>query len=64
MEFGNVEGFEIVIRGLDFRAFDDGKADGHENVFDLLEDLANQMARADGASDAGKRKIYAFASER
>ena len=52
MEFGNVERFEIVIRGFDFRALGDGKADGDENVFDFLEDLANQVMRADGADDA------------
>src|SRR5579859_3207317 len=57
MEFGNVEGFEIVIRSFDFWAFDDGKADGEENVFDFLEDLANQMMRADGTCDAGEREI-------
>ena len=60
MKFGNVERFEIVIRRFDFRAFDDGEADGKENVFDFLEDLANQMMRADGPDDAGERKIDAF----
>ena len=64
MEFGNVERFEIVIRRFDFGAFDDGEADGDENVFDFLEDLANQVMRADGAGDAGEREVDAFASER
>jgi len=32
MEFRNVERFEIVIRRFDFGAFDDGEADGNEDV--------------------------------
>ena len=48
MKLRNVERFEIVIRRFDFRAFDDGKSDGDENVFDFLEDLTDQMMRADG----------------
>ena len=63
MEFGNVEGFEIVVGRFDFRAFDDGEADGEEDVFDLLEDLADQMVRADGADDPGEREVDAFAGE-
>src|SRR5712664_42624 len=63
MEFGNVESFEIVVRRFDFGAFDDGKADGEENVFDLLEDLADEMVRAEWAEDAGEREVNAFASE-
>src|SRR6266850_673147 len=54
---GNVEGFEIVIGCFDFGAFDDGEADGEENVFDFLEDLTDQVMRADGADDAGKREV-------
>ena len=60
MMFRNVQRFEIVIRRFDFRAFDDGKADREENVFDFLENLANQVMRADGADDAGERKIDAL----
>ena len=64
MEFGNVQRFEIVIRRFDFRAFRDGKADGDENVFDFLKDLANQVTRTDGTNNSGKRKIGAFTSGR
>src|SRR5208282_5876745 len=42
---------------------DDREADGNEDVFDFLEDLANQVMGADGAVDAGERKVDAFASE-
>jgi hypothetical protein len=41
MEFGDVERFEIVVRRFDLRAFDYGEADGDEDVFDLLENLAD-----------------------
>src|SRR4029077_12020398 len=64
VEFGNVEGFEIVIRRFDFRAFDDGEADGDEDVLNFLEDLGDQVMRADGANDAGEREVNAFAGER
>src|SRR6266850_1351334 len=57
MEFGNVERFEVVIGRLDFRAFDDGEADGEEDVLDFLEDLADQVTRADGAEDAGEGTV-------
>src|SRR5271168_573009 len=49
MKFRNVEGFEIVVGRFDFGAFDDGEADGDEDVFDFLEDLADQVMRTDGA---------------
>src|SRR6267378_1548066 len=64
MEFGNVERFEVVIGRFDFGAFNDGEADGEENVLDFLENLADQMMRADGADDAGEREVDAIASER
>ena len=63
MKFGNVESFEIVIRRFDFGAFDDGETDGDEDVFDLLEDLADEVVRADGALDAGERKVDVFEGE-
>src|SRR5882724_4253592 len=64
MELRDVQCFEVVVGRLDFGAFDDGKADGEENVFDFLKDLADQMMRADGAADTGERKVHAIASER
>ena len=57
MKFGNVERFEIVVRRFDFRAFDDGEANGDEDVFDFLDDLADQVMRADGADYAGEGEI-------
>ncbi len=41
MKFRNVKRLEIVIGRFDFRAFDDGEADGEENILDFLEDLAD-----------------------
>src|SRR5437667_6727546 len=61
MELGNIQRLEIVVRRFDFRAFDDREADGEENVFDFLEDLADQVMGANGANDAGKREVDAFA---
>src|SRR5262245_45816126 len=58
MKLGDVERLEVVVRRFDFRALDDGKADGKENVFDFLEDLADQVMRANGADDSRERKIY------
>ncbi len=53
MVLGNIEGLKIVVRLFDFWSFDDGEADGKENVFNFLEDLANQMVCADGTNDTG-----------
>jgi hypothetical protein len=64
MEFRNVEGFEIVVGCFDFGAFDDGEANREEDVFDFLEDLADQVMRADRTNDARKGEIYSFARER
>src|SRR5258708_5622032 len=64
MEFGNVQSLEIVVGRFDFGAFDDREADGNEDVFDFLEDLANQVMGADWSVDAGEREVDAFASER
>ncbi len=61
MEFGNVQRFEIVVRRFDFGAFDDGEADRGKNIFDFLEDLADQVLGADGADDAGEGKVDALA---
>ena len=55
MKFGNVERFEIVVGRFDFGAFDNGEADGNKDVFDFLQDLADQVMGADGALDAGER---------
>src|ERR1700676_58201 len=63
MEFGDVESFEVVIGRFDFGAFDYGKADGEEDVFDFLEDLADQVVRADGPRDAGEREVDVFMGE-
>jgi hypothetical protein len=63
MKFGDVEGLEIVVRRFNFGAFDDGEADGDEDVFDLLEDLADEVVRADGALDTGEREIDVFVGE-
>ena len=63
MEFGDVERFEIVVRRFDFWPFDYGEADGDEDVFDFLEDLADQMMRADGKTDAGEREVEVLTGE-
>src|SRR5882762_10686165 len=57
MEFGNVERLKVVIGRFYFSAFYYGEAYGEENVFDLLEDLADEVVRADRAYDAGQREI-------
>ena len=54
---GNVERFEIVVRRFNFGAFHDGEADGEEDIFDFLENLADEMVRADGTNDAGEGKV-------
>jgi len=56
MEFGNIQGLEIVVRRFDFGAFDDGEADGEEDVFNFLEDLADQVMRADGRMTPGRER--------
>src|ERR1700737_2464154 len=43
MELWDVERFEIVVGRFDFRALHDGEANGEENIFDLLENLTNEM---------------------
>ena len=62
MVLGNIQCLEIVVRRLDLRAFDDGKADRKENIFDFLENLADQMVGADGTNDARERKVGPFAN--
>src|SRR6266850_4589776 len=52
MEFRDIESFKIIVRRFDFGALDDGEADGNEDVFDFLEDLADQVMRADRTVDA------------
>src|SRR5712664_562935 len=64
MELRNVQRLEVVVRRFDFGAFDDGEADGEENVFDFLEDLTDQVIRADRAEDAGEREVNAVAVRR
>src|SRR6476661_4199074 len=57
VELGDVERLKIIVRRFDFGAFDDGEAAGEEKVFGLLEDLAEQVMRADGTVDAGEREV-------
>src|SRR6266481_3537610 len=64
MELRDVQRFEVVIGRFDFGAFDDGEADGEENVLDFLKDLADEVMRADGANDAGEREVHAIAVRR
>src|SRR5437667_4806496 len=64
MKLRDIQRLEIVVRRFDFGAFDDLAADAEENVFDFLEDLADQVMGADGANDAGKREVDALASGR
>src|SRR5262245_20531264 len=64
MELRNIERLEVVIRRFDFRAFDNRESDGDENIFNLLEDLADQVTRTDGTHDARQRKINTFAGQR
>src|SRR5260370_40082761 len=61
MKFGDIQGFEIIVRRFDFGALDNGEADGEEDVFDFLEDLAEHVMRADGANDAGEGGVDALA---
>ena len=60
MELRDVQRFEIVVGRFDFGAFDDGEADRKENVLDFLENLADEVMRADGADDAGEREVDLF----
>src|SRR5437016_12497708 len=57
MKLRDIQRLEIVVRRFDFGAFDDREADGEENVFDFLEDLADQVMGADGANDSGEREV-------
>ena len=64
MVLGNVERLEIVVRRFDFRPFDHAEADREENALEFFVGLADQVARADRALDAGKRKIDLIARRR
>ena len=62
MVLGNVQRFEIVVRRLDFGAFDDREANGKEDIFDFLEDLADQVMEPIGRMTPGReRSIRSFA---
>ena len=60
MMLGNIQRFEIVVRRFDFGAFDHAEANRGENALQFFVGLADQVARADGALDAGKRKVDFF----
>src|SRR5258708_1822473 len=60
MKLRNIQRFEIVIGRFNLRTFDHRKSDGNKNVFDFLKDLANQMARANGAHHSRQREIDLF----
>ena len=64
MEFGNVQRLEVVIRRFDFGAFNNREANRKKDVLGFLEDLANEMARANRMDDAGEREVHALARER
>src|SRR5271170_4895014 len=57
MMLGNVERLEIVVRRFDFGAGDDAEADGGEDAQKFVVGLADQVARADRALDAGEREV-------
>jgi hypothetical protein len=57
---GNIQRFEIVVRRFDFRAFDDGKADGKKDVFNFLHHRADQMVRANRTNHAREREVDAI----
>ena len=57
MVLGNVERLEIVVRRLDLGPFDDAEANREKYSLKLFVGLANYVARADRALDAGKREI-------
>ena len=62
MMLGNIQRLEIVVRRFDFGSGDDAEADRGENAQKFVVGLADQVARADGALDAGKRKVNFVAS--
>ena len=62
MELRNIQRLEVVVRRFDFGTFDDRETNGEEDVFDFLEDLADEMVRADGANYAGEGEIDFFPS--
>src|SRR5690242_1691620 len=52
MELRDVQRFEVVVRRFNLRAFHNGEANGEENVLEFLQDLANQVMRANGMDDS------------
>src|ERR1051326_1555749 len=60
MKFRNIQRFEIVVRRFDFRTFHHGKSYGYKNIFDFLEDLADQMTRTDRTDDSRKGEVRAL----
>ena len=60
MKFGNVEGFEIVIRRFDFGAFDDGEADGEKMSSISWKTWRIKWCEPTGRH-TGERKIDGFA---
>ena len=64
MMLGNVERLKIVVRRFDFGSGDDAEANRGEDAQKFVVSLADQVARADGALDAGKRKVNFVASLR
>ena len=64
MMLGNIQRLEIVVGRLDFGPFDDAEAQRKKNPLDFGEGLPQQVARAEGADDAGQREIDVVARQR
>jgi len=61
MELGNVQRFEIVSRAFRFQGLDDGEAAWRRKLFSIfLEDLTNQVMRANGRTTPGRERFDTF----
>jgi hypothetical protein len=64
MVLGNIQRFEVVVGCFNLGAFHHAESDRSKNAQKFFVGLPDQVTRADGAIDAGKRKINFFAGRR
>jgi hypothetical protein len=60
MKLGDVEGFEVVVVGLDLGAFDGGEADAGEDGADFFQRLGEDVANTGAVLKAGESKVKGF----
>ena len=57
---GSIQGFEVVIVGLSLGTGSHGIAHAEEDIGNLIDNAADQVARSNLLAAAGKRDVHSF----